>query len=83
MLGKEADSGPRLPVSRRTSQDLCFAASRADKIEQHLYRRALPRSVWTQEAENFAAADLERQTANRDFIGKYFAETPGRNGKPG
>ena len=52
---KEADLPPYFNVSRRRPQDKRFAATRLDKSEEHLDRRAFPRAVRAQEAEDLPA----------------------------
>jgi hypothetical protein len=83
MFRKEADSRSRLPVCGRAAQELRFATGRFNKIEQHLYRGALPCPVGAQEAEDLTAANIQREASNCDLIGKHFSQTTRRDGKLG
>lgn len=64
------DAAPRAPgeVHGVLAQDRDLAAGPAQGSGQHAHRGRLPGSAGTDDAENRAGADLERQVANRDLI---------------
>ena len=73
VLGKVADALPRRDVANRPAQDLGTARRRENQLHQQLERRRLTGAVGTEEAEDLARLDLERQ-AVEGAVGPFAPE---------
>jgi len=76
---KETDLSPHIHIVRRRAQHESLAAGWFHKAKQHLDRTALPRSVGSQETENFAAAHRQGEVTHCNLVPKDFAQILGQD----
>ena len=67
VFGEEADLTTNLDTRKGLIEDLGVATAGFDEAEQHLDRGAFAGAVRAEEAEDFAAAHLERKATDGDF----------------
>jgi len=67
VFGEEADLATNRDTRKGLIEDLGVATAGFDEAEQHLDGGAFAGAVRAEEAEDFAAADLERKATNGDL----------------
>jgi hypothetical protein len=67
VFGEEADLATDLDARKGLIEDPSVAATGFNEAEQHLDGGAFAGTVWAEEAEDFAATDLEREAADGDL----------------
>ena len=67
VFGEEADLAADLDARKGLIEDPSVAATGFNEAEQHLDGGAFASTVWAEEAEDFAATDLEREAADGDL----------------
>src|SRR6516165_8921285 len=67
VFGEEADLATDLDAREGLIEDLGLAGTGFDEAEHHLDGGALAGAIRAEEAEDFAAADLERKATNGDL----------------
>ena len=81
ILGEEPDLPANIYVADGDAENERLAVARLHEPEEHLDASAFPRSIRTEKAEDFAAADAQRKVAYGDLVSKYFAQVLGLNRK--
>ena len=66
VLGQESHVSTAPVVPAVKPEDFGMALSRSDEAEENFQRRALTRSVWPEQAVNFALANSEVQVFHRN-----------------
>src|SRR5262249_39954137 len=77
VLRKKPEALPRADVARRTAEYLGGAGRRPDQVREQLERGALARAVRSEQAKNFARADVECDAVQRAMRSR----TPEADGK--
>src|SRR5712691_9070677 len=81
ILGEESNLPANTYVADGHAENERLAVARLHEPEEHLDASAFPRSIGTEKAEDFAAADAQRKVAYGDLVSKYFAQVLGLNRK--
>ncbi len=81
ILGEESNLPANIDVADGDAENERLAVARLHEPEEHLDAGTFPRSIRTEKAEDFAAADAQRKVAYGDLVSKYFAQVLGLNRK--